>query len=732
MTDVVTSVAIYLYALKWVFIVVACAILICSLDDLFIDLYYWKSQLKKRSKRRRRSKVPSVKTLLSLPEKPLAIMVPAWQEVGVVGGMAQLIAENIDYENYHIFIGTYPNDQDTQNDVDSVCALYPNIHKVVCVNPGPTCKADCLNNILKAIGQFEQQARVEFAGYILHDAEDVIHPMELKLFNSYLPRYGLIQIPVYPFARAWHQFTSGHYMDEFAELHGKDVLVREAISGQVPSAGVGTCFNRKAIDALFRQRKKSGFNTESLTEDYDIGFQLKQLGFRETFVRCPAVELDSASGDNRGWSRRQRSVVCIREYFPDQLSAAIRQKSRWIIGIAFQGFKSIGWQKSLRMNYFLMRDRRCIVTNLLGFLGVIILFHLLLVAVYEVLFPEGYKFLTNFSSDPTVAVLVSINLLLLANRLSQRFIFVSQYYGYWQGFLSMPRMLWGNVINFFACLRAIRQVTSASSVRKVAWDKTTHDFPVVRSYKKTDGDLVAQLPGYQAAWLSTEVCVPDCGLSIFQQLILSGKCTSEDVAKLKARTASVETVVFDWWKLDELVLESMPVSLIWKFSVIPLSVSEDSVLLASEDALSPVTMATISRRLGKKVTYGIAPPGHVSQAIRTWFGQPLEKKKPTVSRQTHQDKVLPLTQVLLKDYLVRTGKVSQAVMSQALVELTDSRHRIEDLLLTKGIMSQADLTRAEEEIEALPARLSKRTPLNVPQLLPEPQDADVERISQGA
>jgi hypothetical protein len=77
--------------------------------------------------------------------------------------------------------------------------------------------------VLDAILQFERRANLQFAGYILHDAEDVISPLELRLFNYLVDRKDLIQLPVYPFARRWSHFTSGHYMDEFAELHGKDI-----------------------------------------------------------------------------------------------------------------------------------------------------------------------------------------------------------------------------------------------------------------------------------------------------------------------------------------------------------------------------------------------------------------------------------------------------------------------------------------------------------------------------
>lgn len=203
-------------------------------------------------------------------------MVPAWNETGVIGNMAELAATTLDYENYHIFVGTYPNDPDTQRDVDEVCARFPNVHKVVCARPRPTSKADCLNNVLDAITQFERSANFAFAGFILHDAEDVISPMELRLFNYLVERKDLIQIPVYPFEREWTHFTSMTYIDEFSELHGKDVPVREALAGQVPSAGVGTCFSRRAVTALLADGDGIAFDVQSLTEDYDIGFRLKE------------------------------------------------------------------------------------------------------------------------------------------------------------------------------------------------------------------------------------------------------------------------------------------------------------------------------------------------------------------------------------------------------------------------------------------------------------------------
>src|ERR1044071_1458988 len=309
----VDAFATYLYGLKFIAIALAIVILISGIDDLVIDVVYWVRRVWRWATVYRLHDRLDPKALYEPTEKPFAIMVPAWNERGVIGQMAELAATTLDYEDYHVFVGTYPNDPDTQREVDEVCARFPNVHKVVCARPGPTSKADCLNNVLDAILQFEHRAKVQFAGFILHDAEDVLSEMELRLFNYLVDRKDLIQLPVYPFERKWFDFTSAHYMDEFAEVHGKDILVREAMAGQVPSAGVGSCFSRRAVMALLADGDGIAFDVQSLTEDYDIGFRLRAKGMTEIFVRFPVVkDGDESLSTKFGKSTREANVVCVR------------------------------------------------------------------------------------------------------------------------------------------------------------------------------------------------------------------------------------------------------------------------------------------------------------------------------------------------------------------------------------------------------------------------------------
>lgn len=148
----------YLLILKYILSVLMVIMAVCGIDDLIIDVYYWIRYIWRERIIYRRYSRKAAQELYSKEEQPLAIMVPAWQEHGVIDKMAELAASQLDYENYQIFVGTYPNDPETQSDVDKVCARYPNIHKVVCVRPGPTSKADCLNNVIASILEFEKKA----------------------------------------------------------------------------------------------------------------------------------------------------------------------------------------------------------------------------------------------------------------------------------------------------------------------------------------------------------------------------------------------------------------------------------------------------------------------------------------------------------------------------------------------------------------------------------------------
>ncbi len=696
-----------LFGLKIVAIILATLMFLLGLDDLFIDLCYWGRTLIRRFRIYDKHGKADEKRLFEVPEKPLAIMVPAWNEVGVVGEMARLAASTIDYENYQIFVGTYPNDPQTQADVDAVCLHYPNVHKVVCARPGPTSKADCLNNIIDAILRFQQDARIEFAGFILHDAEDVISPMELRLFNYLLPNKDMIQIPVYPYAPEWKGFTAGHYVDEFAENHGKDVIVREALTGQVPSAGVGTCFSRRAISALLEDGDGIAFDVQSLTEDYDIGFRLKQKGMKCIFARYsitdPALALKQ---DWRpGMSRAFAQVICVREHFPRDWQHAIRQKSRWIVGIVFQGTSNLGWSRTGALNYFLWRDRRGLFAYLLSFLVNLLLLVLLAMWLVTVIAPESWRFMSIPSDSKLLSVLLWLNGLLLVNRLFQRFWFVTRYYGIFEGLLSAPRMMWSNFVNFFANLRALRQVMEMGDSRRVAWDKTTHEFPALATPARTPLGHRLMEKGLITEQQLEQAITSPVRRRLGRELLLRGWLTSEQLVQTLAEQLDLPWAPLNPFKINPQLIDKLPRKLATHYGVLPVEEDGDTLVLASESPVSQVSLGVISRQLKRPVRARLAPQGRVTLGLRYHYPSPWqqpETREMLKVLERHQDDAELIEnvcthQVMLGTLLQVRGMVPTTLFNQALIDFDPERQSLGEHLIERGIITEAVLQQALNE-----------------------------------
>lgn len=706
--------AYYLYGLKYVVIFVAIVITISGLDDLMIDVAYWGRWAWRKLTIYRDNPRSNQSLLLSVPEKPLAIMIPAWHETGVIGQMADNAARTLDYENYHIFVGTYPNDPDTQRDVDEVCARFPNVHKVVCARPGPTSKADCLNNVLDAIKRFEGKVNLKFMGFILHDAEDVISPMELRLFNFLVDRKDLIQVPVYPFERKWYDFVGMHYIDEFTELHAKDVPLREAAIGQVPSAGVGTCFSRRAVETLLLEGDGVAFDTQSLTEDYDIGFRLKEAGLEEVFVRFPVLETTKDTWRKTrifGQNYRTSNIICVREFFPNSIETAVRQKSRWIIGIVFQGYVTHRWSSSWLMNYFLWRDRKGVLTNFFSFAANLILFQITLLWLYELVWPDAYRFLSIFEESELLYTLLWFNVILLLNRVVQRILLVSGYYGIFQGLLSLPRMLLGNFINFLANWRAIKQVLQQGNPRRVAWDKTTHDFPSIGEVSRARrmlGQILIEQGSLAQEDLKHELEKKPEGMRFGTWLIHDGQLTSVQLAAALAQQAEVSFESFDAYEVPEDLVSLLPARIALHYAVFPIRREGERLIVASESALSPIVLAAMRRKLGCEVGYVISLIGQVTVGLRHRYARYQQSDPRQELEDTALASLLPLgdktriweyfvsRQILLGEVLQSLGRIDVAALSAMLLQQSESDLRLGDFLVQGGVITEETLQHAIE------------------------------------
>ncbi|MDP2410301.1 MAG: glycosyl transferase family protein [Pseudolabrys sp.] len=480
--DAITAVILeYRFYIEITAIVIASITAISSVDDIFVDLYYWCLKLFGRQDKKDRALAQSISDAADMPERPFAIMVPAWHEHEVIYSMLTTNFRLLAYRNYHYFIGVYRNDTATIAEVERAKVECPNVHMVVVPRDGPTSKADCLNIILAAILDYEEELGGPFAGIALHDAEDFIHPHEMSVFNSLIgTQYDFVQLPVFSFNQSLRDVVGGIYMDEFAEVHTKDLLVRKHLSGLIPCAGVSACFSRDAVVALAENNMGAMFQITSFTEDYDIAFRLRALGLRTTFVSCPVnYTIDMHRETVTPVYVKRQLPIATREFFPSKIRAAYRQRARWLIGIVFQGTSSHGWSGNWGTRYFLVRDRKGIFTGPTVIVGYFVMLNLILIQMYLQTYARGTDHAFVLLSQYYVMLLFFVNLIFLVWRIAHRMYFTARIYDWRHGIVAAPRLIVANFVNFFAAWRATyiylnHMITGSPLI----WDKTAHSYPI--------------------------------------------------------------------------------------------------------------------------------------------------------------------------------------------------------------------------------------------------------------
>jgi adsorption protein B len=602
--------------------------------------------------------------------------------------MIENMVSTLDYQNYVVFVGTYINDQRTIDEVERMRRRYKQLHRVEVPHAGPTCKADCLNWVIQAIFLHEKTHGMTFAGVVLHDSEDVLHPLELRLFNYLLPRKDMIQLPVVSLERNWYEWVAGTYMDEFAEWHGKDLVVRESMTDTVPSAGVGTCFSHRALQVLAGETQNQPFNTDSLTEDYDVGARLAKVGMNAIFVRFPVqFRVLRKSWFRKPYESTLRMPLCVREFFPDTFRTAFRQKARWTLGIGLQGWEQMGWSGSLANRYLLFRDRKGVVTAFVSIIAYVILVQLLGLIVLRQSGLWDVSFPTPFETNGFIQYLLLANGLALAWRIAHRCYFTTVLYGWQHGLLSIPRMVVGNFVNFMAASRAWRMFLVGKALnRKLVWDKTMHDFPST--------DLVAAAPRKLGSVLLSWQAINETDLqnALVEQktrhmplgriLLSNGWLDDETLAEAIAFQNDLPRV-FDVAAKARDSNQTLDDEFALRWRVVPLGLNADGCAqVAVASPLPAEGLQQVSEELGSEPVQLIARESEIVAQLRQ-----LNVRE----GQSVPDARAPL----LGDLLIEMGLLDRDVFSRAMLQYRPQHHgRIGDYLVDSGVLPRATIEKA--------------------------------------
>ena len=436
--------------------------LIGALDELAVDIVWGWLRLTGRA---RAFTFPRAQACEHQLAGRAAVFIPTWQEDRVISDTIAHALAAWKQTDLRLFVGCYGNDAATVEAAMRGTGLDPRVRLVVHDNAGPTTKADCLNRLYRAMEDDERRTGIRFRMVLLHDAEDMVDSAALGLLDQAMDGADFVQLPVLPVPQRDSRWVGSHYCEEFAEAHGKTLVVRDALTASLPAAGVGCVFGRDMLERVgmghWGEAQASGpFSVESLTEDYELGLKVAELGGQSRFLRVR---------DEHG------RLVATRAYFPGRIDSAVRQKSRWVHGIALQGWERLGWTGGPGEFWMRLRDRRGLLSALVLLSGYALLVLAVISAVLSLFGQE-----TTWHDDRVVLLLVYANLASFVWRAMMRFAFTAREYGAAEGARSVLRIPVSNIIAILAARRALSAYLRTLAGSPVTWEKTDHDAHPVR------------------------------------------------------------------------------------------------------------------------------------------------------------------------------------------------------------------------------------------------------------
>ncbi len=668
------------YVFRWLFIILTALFLISGVDDLFFDLVHYARSFYRILFLRGRIRPVTVQQLEEMAEKPAAIIIPAWDESKVIARMLLNTLGTLHYKNYVVFVGTYPNDEATRREVEKVREVYPNVEFTVTPMEGPTNKADCLNWVYQAVRLYEKERGMSFEFFVMHDAEDIVHPLSMKYYNYLMPRMDFIQLPVFPLEGRWFDFVTGVYMDEFAESHTKDLRVREYLAAYLPSAGVGTAVSRRAMDYLAERHKNQIFNISTLTEDYEMGLDLRGLDGKKIFLQQKVERVETRRSRWTGKNRERRVLepVATREFFPSTFRAASRQRSRWILGIGLQGWE-IGWTRNLNSDYCLYRDRKAVLANLMTVVGYVVAVYWLVCLLMRVVTP-AVRIPPLISRGEPFALAVYVILGMLLWRMANRMLCTGRIYGVVHALMVPPRLVFSNILNFWATWMAIRRYVSARISRQVpAWEKTAHAWPTeeqLRHYHMKLGDLLLARRLVTAAQLEDALREQgDTGEKLGDILIRKGILWEEDLAFALAQQRNVDAVEIDPFSVPAELMQKIPHDMAERYQVFPIGREGDAIVVAADDRVD-INRNSLASELGCKVVFKLCASVDLHFALYCGYRAGASGHPPGER---------------VGARLLRAGKITAAQLKEALRRQKRTGDRIGDILVGMKVVQQQEV-----------------------------------------
>jgi adsorption protein B len=328
--------------------------------------------------------------------------------------------------------------------------------------------------------------------------------------------------------------------------------------------------------------------------------------------------------------------------------------------------------------YFLLHDRKGVVTSFVSIAAYVLLVQFLVLQAGAAAgwWPQLHPQL--WVPGSAWMVLAGVNVAFLANRAVQRAWFCGRLYGWRHALLSLPRMVIGNFINCMAVSRAWRlYIVAVVLGRKLAWDKTAHDFPETdpaSGGRQRIGELLqtwrAVHPEHLAEALEEHgrTQVP-----LGQVLVARGWLDEDTLAEAIACQADLPRAAID---ADDVRrdMERLPAALMLRLRIVALPDEADGVpVVATAVPLADAALAELALHLGATPLQRIARDGEIGAALA------LVSKAEALP--------LPVAESTLAEIVTRDGMVDRDAYESAVRDYRPEQHgTLGELLVEQGVI----------------------------------------------
>ena len=276
-------------------------------------------------------------------------------------------------------------------------------------------------------------------------------------------------------------------------------------------------------------------------------------------------------------------MVATREFFPRTAQSAIRQRSRWILGIGLQCWERNGWRGSAREKYWFWRDRKGLLGNPISLLSNFVFLYGILtwMAARCVGTPWG---LAKYSLHPW---LIDATLGILVIQTAVRMTCSARLYGLRFATAVPLRAVYGNWINTVATWRAVRSYAGARMRHEpLRWVKTEHAYPsrsALVEHKRKLGEILVGSGYAEESDVRRALETQRPGMRLGECLVQRGVITEDELYEALSLQQSLPSGRLEPWVISSNVAHALPRRVVRDWRVLPFRIAAGNIFLASPE-----------------------------------------------------------------------------------------------------------------------------------------------------